>query len=193
MLVQGPALLHPERAVFGAMLAGWQAQQCSRSLADTTVLWRERIVRRFAEFTDGFPGTWTAAYVEDWTTSLLSRRGHSHTTIRSYHGAVACFLDYVVDSRYGWAAECEARFGTHPVQICHEWNTAVHVADYEGRPGRRPFTRTELQAFFDFTDAQAGAARTAGAGLAGGVSGRDAVQGDLRLGVVLRGQPCPAA
>jgi len=44
----------PERAVFDAMLAGWRAQQPSRLLADTTVLWRERIVRRFAEFADGF-------------------------------------------------------------------------------------------------------------------------------------------
>ena len=40
VLVQGPALLHPERTVFDAMLAGWQAQQRSRLLADTTVLWR---------------------------------------------------------------------------------------------------------------------------------------------------------
>ena len=47
VLVQGPALLHPEPTVFDAMLAGWQAQQRSRLLADTTVLWRERIVRRF--------------------------------------------------------------------------------------------------------------------------------------------------
>ncbi|WP_313865493.1 hypothetical protein [Mycobacterium sp.] len=75
---------------------------------------------------------------------------------------MACFLDYVVDARYGWAAECEARFGTHPVQICHEWNTAVHVADYEGRPGRRPFTRAELQAFFDYADDRVGAAWAAG-------------------------------
>src|SRR6185312_3780018 len=143
VLVQGPSLLHPERAVFEAMLAGWQAQQRSRLLAETTVLWRERLVRRFAEFCDGFPWTWTATDMEDWTSSLLSRNGHAHATIRSYQGAVACFLDYVVDARYGCAAECEARFGTHPVQICHEWNTAVHVADYEGRPGRRPFTRAE--------------------------------------------------
>ena len=162
VLVQGPALLHPERAVFDAMLAGWQAQQRSRLLADTTVVWRERIVRRFAEFTNAFPWSWTASDVEDWTTSLLSGNGHGHSTIRSYQGAVACFLDYVVDARYGWAAGCEARFGTHPVQICHEWNTAVHVADYEGRPGRRPFTRAELQAFFDYADDRVGAARAAG-------------------------------
>ena len=162
VLVQGPALLHPERTVFDAMLAGWQAQQRSRLLADTTVLWRERIVRRFAELANAFPWSWTASDVENWTSSLLSRNGHAHATIRSYQGAVACFLDYVVDARYGWAAECEARFGTHPVQICHEWNTAVHVADYEGRPGRRPFTRAELQAFFDYADDRVGAARAAG-------------------------------
>jgi integrase/recombinase XerC len=161
VLVQGPSLLHPERAVFDAMLAGWAAQQRSRLLAETTVLRRERIVRRFAEFSDGFPWTWTAVDMEDWTSALLSRSGHSHTTIRSYQAAVACFLDYVVDARYGWAAECEARFGTHPVQVCHKWNIAVRVADYEGRPGRRPFTRTELQAFFDFADAQVAAVRAA--------------------------------
>ncbi len=161
-LVQGPALLHPERAVFEAMLAGWQAQQRSRLLAETTVTWRERLVRRFAEFSDGFPWAWTASDMEDWTSHLLSRNGHSHSTIRSYQGAVACFLDYVVDARYGWAAECEDRFGTHPVQICHEWNTAVHVADYEGRPDRRPFTRDELQAFFDHVDDQVSAVRATG-------------------------------
>lgn len=72
------------------------------------------------------------------------------------------FLDYVVDARYEWAAECETRFGTHPVQICHDWNTAVHVADYEGRPGRRPFTRTELQTLFDYADARVAAIRSAG-------------------------------
>jgi len=38
------------------------------------------------------------------------------------------------------------------VQVCHEWNTARHVADYEGRPARRPLTRAELQLFFDAAD-----------------------------------------
>jgi integrase/recombinase XerC len=59
------------------------------------VVWRERIVRRFAGFSDGFPWPWTAVDVEDWTSALVSRSGHSHTTIRCYQGAVACFLDYV--------------------------------------------------------------------------------------------------
>lgn len=80
------------------------------------------------------------------------------------------------------AAECEARFGTHPVQICHQWNTAVHVADYEGRPGRRPFTRAELQALFDYADARVGRGpRRWPQGLAGSVSRRDAIQSDVYL------------
>ena len=62
------------------------------------------------------------------------------------------FLDYLCDPRYGWANECEHRVGAVPVQICHEDNRAVHVADYEGSAGRRPFTRDELQALFDVAD-----------------------------------------
>lgn len=53
---------------------------------------------------------------------------------------------------YGWDAECERRFGTHPVQISHEWNSAKHVLDVEGRPGRRALTRAELQQMFDAAD-----------------------------------------
>jgi site-specific recombinase XerD len=68
----------------------------------------------------------------------------------------------LVDVRYGWTAECEVRFGTHPVQVCHEWNTAVHTADYEGRPARRPFTRVELQTLFDYADARVGVVREGG-------------------------------
>jgi len=100
--------------------------------------------------------------VEEWTSALLSGSGHAHTTIRSSQGAVACFCDYLVDPHYGWADEWESRFGTHPVQICHEWNTAVHVADYEGRPARRPFTRAELQALFDYADSRVVAVRAGG-------------------------------
>ena len=62
------------------------------------------------------------------------------------------FLEYVCDNRYGWVAECEQRVGARPAQVCHEWNTARHVSEYEGRPARRPLTRAELQAFFDAAD-----------------------------------------
>jgi integrase len=42
--------------------------------------------------------------------------------------------------------------GPVPVQVFHERNTAAHVCEREGRPGRRPLTRAELQAFFDAAD-----------------------------------------
>jgi DNA-binding Xre family transcriptional regulator len=38
------------------------------------------------------------------------------------------------------------------VQVCHDGNMAVHAAEYEGRPERRPLTRAELQAFLDAAD-----------------------------------------
>jgi integrase/recombinase XerC len=37
-------------------------------------------------------------------------------------------------------------------QVFGDGNAAVHVADCEGRPDRRPLTRAELQAFFDTAD-----------------------------------------
>ncbi len=47
------------------------------------------------------------------------------------------------------ASSCSARIR---FKVFHEWNTVVHRAEYEGRPGNRPFTREELQVFFDYCD-----------------------------------------
>jgi len=48
----------------------------------------------------------------------------------------------------------EERFGTHPVQVVHEWNTAVHVQDNEADARKRAFTKAELHAFFAHCDDQ---------------------------------------
>jgi hypothetical protein len=40
---------------------------------------------------------------------------------------------------------CDGLFGTHPAQVCLEWNTAVHAAEYEGQAGRRALAKRELQ------------------------------------------------
>jgi SAM-dependent methyltransferase len=72
-------------------------------------------------------------------TSLRSA-GRAHSTIRGYQHVLGLFVDFVCDPRYGWVAECEARFGRAPALICHEWNTAAHVSEFEGRPGRRALT-----------------------------------------------------
>ena len=115
---------------------------------------RERVVRRFAVFTGGWPWCWTAGQQEAW----VARGGWAHSTVRLYQGSLACFLDYVCDPRYGWVAECQARVGARPAQVCHEGNTAVHVSDYEGRPERRPLSRAELQVLFDTADDMVGQA-----------------------------------
>jgi integrase/recombinase XerC len=147
VLVDGATPLRPEPALFAAMLEGWRRQQLSRRLSSSLIEGRERIVRRFAEF-GGWPWQWSPTQVEAW----FAAGGWAHSTVRSYQGALAVFLGYVCDPRYGWVAECEQRVGARPVQVCHEDNLAAHVADYEGRPERRPLTRQELQAFFDAAD-----------------------------------------
>ena len=58
-------------------------------------------------------------------------RNLKRTTLRSYQEAVRSFCTYVTDPAYGWPAECEQRFGTHPVQVCFEANTAVHLQEAE--------------------------------------------------------------
>ena len=148
VLVGGAVPLRPEPALFEAMLEGWRRQQVARRLTGPLIEGRIRLVRRFAAFTGAWPWQWTPAQVEDW----IASGGWAHSTVRSYEGALAAFLGYVCDPRYGWIAECEQQVGARPVQVCHEGNTAVHAAEYEGRPQRRPLTRAELQAFLDAAD-----------------------------------------
>jgi integrase/recombinase XerC len=161
-LALGVPLLRPDEQVFAAMLAGWRNQQLARNLAIGTVEGRERAVRAFAVHAEAFPWTWTPGQVDEWCTDLRAVRGLRRSTLRNYQEAVRGFCSYVTDPAYGWPAECERRFGTHPVQVCFEWNTAVHAQEAEGDPAKRAFTRDELQAFFDYADHQVGRIRGAG-------------------------------
>ena len=161
-LVAGVGLLHPDVQVFEAMLAGWATQQRSRYLAEVTVTQRLQMLRRFQRFTNAYPWQWSPQDVEEWTTTAIAERGLAHSTVRFNHVTLRLFLDYLVDPAYGWASECECRFGAAPTQVCHEWNTVAHLADYEGRPGNRPLTREELQAFFDFADSEVAGIRGRG-------------------------------
>jgi site-specific recombinase XerD len=137
-----------EAALLEEMLVGWRRQQLARRLGPSIIGSRERVVRRFVEFTQGWPWSWREEQLEAWVAGST----WAHSTVRSYQDAIGCFLDHVCDARYGWVAECEQRVGAVPHQICHEWNTARHVDAYEGRPERRPLSRVELQALFDVCD-----------------------------------------
>lgn len=143
------------------MLEGWSRQQASRLLAPRTIKNRVKTIRSFAQFTNEYPWRWTPSDIEEWTSELLSKRC-AHSTLRNYQQILALFMAYLTHASYGWAHECETRFGTHPIQICHEWNTATHRNDYEGRPGNRPFTRDELQVFFDHADQRVARAQKSG-------------------------------
>lgn len=153
VLLDGVVHLDEERAVFEAMLTGWSRQQRSRMLGDTTVLMRERLVRRFTEFAESYPWAWSPADVEDFTISLTSGTQRlALSTIRGYHLSLRMFCDYLTDSRYEWARQCRDRFDQVPAQVCHEWNTVAHLNEYEGRPQRRPLTYDEIQRLFDHVD-----------------------------------------
>ena len=152
MVVAGATLLHPDVQVFAAMLEGWRCQQLARLLRPETINTTAGLVARFQEHSGVFPWSWTPAHLEEWTADQVAVRHLSHATVRSYQGALRTFLTYVCDPVYGWAVECERRFGTYRVQICGRWNTAVHRNEFEARPQRRSLTRVELQALFDAAD-----------------------------------------
>ncbi|RJT76944.1 site-specific integrase [Arthrobacter cheniae] len=145
--------LHEEAFVFDAMLQGWRNQQLSRGLNRQGIDTRIGLIRRFTLFCERSPWQWTATDLEDFTVHLTSRgKPLARSTVRSYHGVVRAFCAYLTDGRYEWMMECEARFGSAPQQICHDWNTTVHLLEYEGRAQRRALTFEELEAFFSCAD-----------------------------------------
>lgn len=149
------ALIDPERQTFEDMLAGWDRQMRARGLDTETVKNRLGTVRRLQLFLDEYPWNWMPADVEEFTASLLSGpRPLAKSTIRGYHLMIRGFSTFITDPHYDWPEICEERFGTHPVQICHPWNTHAHVAEFEGRPERRPFSYDELEHFFAHADAE---------------------------------------
>jgi len=153
-LVSGVVQLRPHDAMVEAMLKGWRAQQTARGLRQDTIDARERLVRRFLDFTNEYPWQWGPSHVDEWTVTLTGERHLAPSTIRGYQTDLRLFSEYLTDGRYGWAVECEKAFGTYPVPICHEWNTIAHLNEYESNPEARPFTREELQRFLDYADEQ---------------------------------------
>ncbi|MDO5737611.1 MAG: tyrosine-type recombinase/integrase, partial [Propionibacteriaceae bacterium] len=139
-----------------------------------TVEPRLALVRRFNDFVGSRPWEWNPGDVEDFTASLMSGAQRlAPSTIRGYHMTLRLFCDFLLDGRYGWVGECERRFGVVPSQVCHDFNTAAHLVDYEGRPGRRPFSYDELETLFGFLDDRV--ETVAGSGRKGGLAAlRDA-------------------
>lgn len=139
-------------ATLNEMLEGWRNQQLARNLSFDTIDSREAEIRHFVAEGGEYPWRWSAQLLDEW---LGDKRAVSHlrrSTIRAKTSTVRLFCQYLVDEAYGWPEECWERFGTHPIQICHAWNTATHVHDAEARAGLRAFSVEELQALFDCAD-----------------------------------------
>lgn len=162
VLLDSVALLRPDEQVFEAMLEGWRKQGLARNLARSTVQARERQVRAFQAHAATFPWEWTALHADEWFADLRSVHHCTRSTVRGYQVAVRGFCSFALDPAYGWAEECMRRFGTHPVQIITDVNSAQHVADVESEPAKRPFTRRELQDLFDYADEQVELKRSQG-------------------------------
>jgi len=162
VLVDGVSLLHPDEQVFEAMLRGWSNQGLARNLAPATVRAREYQVRAFQLHADTFPWEWMAHTADDWFADLRAVHHLARSTLRGYQVTVRLFCAFVTDPAYGWAEECVLRFGTHPVQIITEHNAAQHVAQVESQPGKRAFTRGELQDLFNYADEQVAFKRARG-------------------------------
>jgi len=152
VLPPGLRFIDREAGVFEAMLRGWRLQQKARSLRPDTMDDRERLVKRFAGFTNQYPWQWTAGEWEEFVSSLGNGRVLAASTMRGYAVAMRLFMEYVSVQGYGWQAVCLEQFGDFPVQLISEWNAPAHLAEFEGRPGRRPLTYDEVQALFDAVD-----------------------------------------
>jgi integrase/recombinase XerC len=155
--------LDPAPVVFEAMLEGWRRQQSARFLRVATIAPRLRLIRRMERFAGVYPWQWTPADGEAFLDDL--RGGASPirlSTARSYEVAISLFLEFLVDSRYGWAQLCEERFGEVPQAVFHEGNSILHKVEFEGDPRRRPLTYDEVQALFDAADARPGKIRGMG-------------------------------
>jgi site-specific recombinase XerD len=165
-LAEGVVHLDPKPALLDAMLAGWARQQQTRFLNEAaTIRPRIALVRRLVDFTNAYPWEWRPADAEAFIARLRSPNGRkpiAMSTGRGYETTLALFMEYLTDRRYGWLEVCLERFGDIPQQLFHEDNRVAHVAEYEGRPGRRPLTYDEVQALFDAVDGRVEQARTRG-------------------------------
>lgn len=163
VLRSGATVLNEAETVWVAMLDGWAAQQFARNLSAGTVEGRRSTVVRFRVFADCYPWQWTVSAVDEFFLELRALKGAARSTVLGYQNALRMFLEYLTDPAYGWGELCWERFGDHPAQVFHEWNTARYTQDTVGTPGKRPYARDELEDLFDCADERVVRIRRAGA------------------------------
>lgn len=132
--------------MFEAMLRGWRAQQTARGLREDTIAPRDRLVRRFLEFTNEYPWNWGSSHVEEWTQSLVAEQRLAPSTIRGYQTDLRLFSEYLCHAPdRGWGGPAVHPGSLQPAEgyprretrarrmresSCWRWlSTVVHYAD----------------------------------------------------------------
>jgi len=157
------SFLDESQVVLKQMLLGWANQQEARRLETSTIKNRASIIERFVRHTDAYPWQWTSSDYEQFIASLVHGAGGlAFSTTMSYSDAIRSFCHYLASPSYPWIEECQRRFASAPAQIVNEWNARSHKSAYDGLPGRRMFSRAELQTLFDTADARVSSRRGSG-------------------------------
>lgn len=155
-----------------AMLDGWRNAQRAQGFQERTTHRRHRSVERFIDWSGKYPWQWTQVEAEDFFAELRGIHHLSTATVRALQNDLVLFLAYASDPAYPWAAHCAELLGEPFVPIAPR--RIVHRQEGPANPVKRPFSTTELQAFFDFADDEV--ERILRSGLRGGLAAyRDAV------------------
>lgn len=145
----------PDPEVFlAAVLDGWATQQQTKDFSPGVIRNRRALVLRLVDFSGHYPWEWTLGDVDEFFSHARGVRNLSHSTVRSYQGAIKLFCDYACDPRYDWCEQSARLFGTVFAQVVTELNRVSHSQPSEARPAKRPFTQTELQELFDLADVE---------------------------------------
>ena len=148
VLVESAALLHPGEALFEAMLEGWRRQHAARRLSPASSLSASGSSAASPSSPAPGPGNGGPSTSMLWSPRVVGRiQLFGPIRARSPCSWTTCAIPATAgrtSASTGWErSRCRSATRT---------NRAVHVADYEGSAGRRPFTRDELQALFDVAD-----------------------------------------
>ncbi|MBY3985316.1 site-specific integrase [Rhodococcus fascians] len=134
------------------VLVGWRRAQITQNFRASTADRRIKLIHRMADFVGSPPWQWSPHDADEFFAHLRGVRNLSHATIRAYQSDVRLFLEYATNPVYEWNENCGRLFGTVFSQVITEFNRATHVQPNDTQDKRRPFTKAELQQFFDLAD-----------------------------------------
>ena len=80
------------------------------------------------DFSGRYPWEWSVGDADDYFSHARAVRNLSHSTVRSYQGAVKLFCDYACSPQYDWCEQSAKLFGRVFAQVVTELNRVTHCA-----------------------------------------------------------------